>query len=85
MMTPGVRTMGDRNPEPPADGDVFDIVRFRARKTSRSATEPRGAAPPRRSSSASPERIARLKREIASGDYRPDPEEIARKLLENGF
>lgn len=31
------------------------------------------------------ERVAQLKAQIANGTYNPDPEEVAKKLLERGF
>ena len=31
------------------------------------------------------ERVAELKAQIANGTYKPDPREIARKLVERGF
>ena len=31
------------------------------------------------------ERVLALKQQIARGDYRPDPREVARRLLERGF
>ena len=83
IMVLGVQILGDRDPEPPLDRDASDIARFRARKAPRTPGQPK--APSRRTSGASPERLARLKQQIANGEYRPDPEEIARKLLDNGF
>jgi hypothetical protein len=77
LMTEPVEGAGDHQPG--------DIVRdFNAARAARAGELPplRGS---RRADRTSAERIQRLKEQIARGEYKPDPEEIARKLLESGF
>ena len=65
--------------EEPGQGGLYDIASLRAAR--KRATPPAA----RNQAGASAEKIQALKERIARGEYRPDPDEIARKLIENGF
>ena len=68
--------------EQPPPGEIQDLESLRASR----AGEPRPKPPaPRRATSARAARLQELKEQIARGEYKPDPDEIARRLLDNGF
>ena len=74
--------MGDLSTNPADEngqGALYDIAALRAAR--KRAVRPAS----RHQAGASPELLEALKEQIARGEYRPDPEEIARKLTENGF
>ena len=65
--------------EEPGHGALYDIASLRA------ARKRPGSQTTRRQAGATPEQVRSLKERIARGEYHPDPDEIARKLIENGF
>lgn len=77
----------------PAAGVIYDLDerRRRVRTRNEDGSDSPDEQPPEeeRKERETPEererRIADLKQRIASGTYKPDPEEIARKIIERGF
>lgn len=69
-----------------ARGTVYNLDDRRRERAEARAKEHEAALKAVRSANeVREEKIAELKARIASGQYNPDPAEIARKLLERGF
>ncbi len=67
-------------------GVVYDLAaRRREAGPARAAKGTESRRPPDETAEARAKRVAELKAQIAAGTYHPDPEEVARKLLQRGF
>jgi anti-sigma28 factor (negative regulator of flagellin synthesis) len=62
-------------------GKVYDLERRRAARRQAERGDPGG----QESAAERARRIEELKAQIAAGEYQPDPREIAKKMLEQGF
>jgi hypothetical protein len=74
--------------ESPGRGVVYDLARRRRGRRGGDPARPGESLGPRpadETSEARAKRVAELKAQIAAGAYHPDPEEVARKMLERGF
>ena len=69
----------------PAPAGVSDIREARRRGPTAPRSEPVSEQPAADGGQEHAARLEALKQQIARGDYHPDPEEIARKILEHGF
>ena len=79
----------EKIPGQPARGIVYDLAerrgRARARTRTAQAETSRAGGRSEETPEARAKRVAELKAQIAAGTYHPDPEEVARKMLERGF
>ena len=93
MRSEDMSNVGPTRPEPPA-GVIYDLAQARTRKAARAAgDDATGITPEGRElaqanavvTSTDDVRAARvqaLKHQVESGEYQPDPEAIARRLLD---